>query len=272
MTKKTAGVVQNKYHYAIGEYSGFVHVADEKNSELKYIDFGVLKLKKGEKWSDKLSGKEVVLVVLSGTCSVKSSEGEFKNIGKRKSVFEGKAAALYLPLNAEYTVYAELDVEVAVCKAPAERKTAAKLINPEDVKQKVVGKNNWTRDVYDIVDSTLDADRIVVGETVNRPGNWSSYPPHKHDIDNLPVESKLEELYFFKLNPIDGFGFQRIYTSDGEIDEAYTLKNNDVAAIPKGYHPVAVAGGYSIYYLWILSGKKRQLAPNDDPKHAWVKK
>ena len=131
------------------------------------------------------------------------------------------------------------------------------------------GKDNFKRDVYDIVDERIKAEHIVVGETINEKGNWSSYPPHKHDRDNLPLESKQEELYFFKLEPPDGFGVIRLYNK--KSDKIFTIKNNDVIAIPRGYHPVGVIPGYRIYYLWILAGKKRILKPSDDPKYSWVK-
>jgi 5-deoxy-glucuronate isomerase len=112
---------------------------------------------------------------------------------------------------------------------------------------------------------------LIVGETINPPGNWSSSPPHKHDVDDLPMESKLEEVYFYKLKPQQGFGLQRIYSDDGDLDEAYVIRDGDTVAFPRGYHPVVAAPGYQLYYLWVLAGEKRIMCPNDDPDHAWVK-
>jgi len=151
----------------------------------------------------------------------------------------------------------------------ARRKGKPILISPDKVRLRKAGKDNFKRDVYDIVDERIKAEHIVVGETINEKGNWSSYPPHKHDRDNLPLESKQEELYFFKLEPPDGFGVIRLYNK--KSDKIFTIKNNDVIAIPRGYHPVGVIPGYRIYYLWILAGKKRILKPSDDPKYSWVK-
>ena len=105
---------------------------------------------------------------------------------------------------------------------------------------------------------------------MNRPGQWSSYPPHKHDTEIPGVETRLEEIYFYKVNPKQGFGYQRIYTGDRALDLAVTVENDDLVMIPKGYHPVAAAPGYSVYYLWALAGPERRMTPHDDPQHEWV--
>lgn len=240
--------------------------------DLAYIEFGILRLKKGQEYAFNSRAKEVVLVILSGHCSIMIDEKtKWFNVGARASVFAGRPYAAYIPPGCEAGITGESDVEIAVCKAPSKKKGRPVLINPEMVRHKSVGRDNWRRDVYDIVDSSIPAEHLVVGETVNPPGNWSSSPPHKHDEDNQPFEAKMEELYFYKLNPQQGFGLQRVYTADGETDETYTVEENDVLVIPKGYHPVVAAPGYQLYYLWVLAGKQRDLCPNDDPKHSWIK-
>ncbi|MCK5595590.1 5-deoxy-glucuronate isomerase, partial [bacterium] len=139
-----------------------------------------------------------------------------------------------------------------------------------------VGKGAWTRNLYNIIDDRTSAGCLIVGETISPPGNWSSFPPHKHDIENLPEETKLEEVYFFKFQSEDGFGMQRLYTAsdskDKGFDEALVLKNNTATIMPRGYHPVCTAPGYSVYYLWILAGKNRKLIPSEDPQHSWIGK
>ena len=125
-------------------------------------------------------------------------------------------------------------------------------------------------ELFDILDETIEANSLLVGETISKPGHWSSYPPHKHDTDNPPHETALEELYYFRFKPSGGFGFQRIYSEDHSLDESFMIEDSSVVLIPSGYHPVASAPGYSLYYLWILAGKKRILQPHFDLKYKWV--
>jgi 5-deoxy-glucuronate isomerase len=134
-----------------------------------------------------------------------------------------------------------------------------------------VGRHNWKRTCHDIIPGGFPAKYLVVGETFNPPGNWSSVPPHCHEKDNLPVESLQEEVYYFKMSPSQGFGLQRMYTDDRSIDECYAIQDNDTVALPRGYHPIAAAPGYRLYYLWVLAGPKRAMVPRDDPAHAWLK-
>lgn len=250
---------------------GYQPIISKENQHLKYIELGFLSLTKGQIYEEESGDKEIGLIILSGKCSLNIEDQEWRSIGERPDVFSGKAFAAYVPCQSKYRISTEDEVEIAVCKAPSKRVCPPRLIRPEEVKVKSVGKDNWRRDVYDIIDLTVEAERLVIGETLNPPGNWSSAPPHKHDIDNLPQESDQEEVYFFRMAPPQGFGMQRIYTDDGSLDEAYVLKNNDTVIIPKGYHPVVAAPGYRLYYLWILAGEKRILQPRDDPQHAWIK-
>ena len=144
----------------------------------------------------------------------------------------------------------------------------------EEVVTEHRGQLNWQRDVNDIITTKFEGkvDKIVLGETYGCPGQWSSYPSHKHDTDNLPYEVNMEEIYHFRVNPSQGFGIQVMYNDDFSLNESYMVRNGDSIAIKEGYHPVAAAPGYSIYYLWVMAGKSgRKLTPSDDPKHAWVK-
>ena len=235
------------------------------------IEFGILRLTKGRHFVSIEDDKETALIILSGKCTIKCDVYEWKSIGERNSVFEGDAYGAYIPFNYKYEIFTEEEVEIAICKAPSNHKSEPVLITPADVKCRIVGKSNWERRVCDIIDLDVNAKRLLVGETFNSPGNWSSYPPHKHDEDNLHKETKMEEVYFYKVNPKQGFGMQRIYTKDKKLDEVYAVENNDVVLIPKGYHPVVAAPGYSIYYLWVLVGENRILMPNDDPVHEWIR-
>jgi len=234
------------------------------------IEFGILRLTKGRHFVNIEDNKETALIILSGKCTIKCDVYEWESIGERNSVFEGEAYAVYIPFKYKYEIFSE-GVEIAICKALSNHKSEPVLITPADVKCRIVGKSNWERRVCDIIDLDVNAKRLLVGETFNSPGNWSSYPPHKHDEDNLHKETKMGEVYFYKVNPKQGFGMQRIYTQDKKLEEVYVVENNDVVLIPKGYHPVVAAPEYSLYYLWMLVGENRILIPSDDPVHEWIR-
>jgi len=250
---------------------GYNEVVVPDGKLLKFIEFGILNLGDGEDYDESADGKEVALVILSGRCTVKVDGETFAGIGGRKDVFSGEAYSLYIPAGRSFKVTGIGDVQIALCRAPSDLEGDVRLISPEDVRIRSVGALNWRRDVKDIIDLRTEASHLVIGETINPPGNWSSIPPHRHDFDNLPEESDMEEVYFFKFSPRQGFGFQRIYTDDRSRDEAYVVEDGDTVILPEGYHPVAAAPGYRLYYLWILAGEKRILAPRDDPAHAWLK-
>jgi len=253
---------------------GFNEIVGAKNGVLDYLQFGVLCLDEGESHSVGVSDEEAALVVLTGAATVKVGGKTYERIGGRRDVFSANAATVYLPCHHEAIVASAGPgpLSVAVCKAPSTLKRAPALISPQEVKTKTVGRANWKRTVRDIIDHTFDAAHLVLGETLNPPGNWSSSPPHKHEVDNPPEEVKMEEVYFFQLKPQQGFGVQRIYTDDRLLDVSYAVEHNDTVLLPKGYHPVVAGPGYQLYYLWIMAGPtSRVLCPKDDPAHTWLK-
>ncbi|MFQ5810197.1 MAG: 5-deoxy-glucuronate isomerase, partial [Armatimonadota bacterium] len=239
------------------------------------IGFCIARLQAGETHETRLSKAETAIVLLGGTCTVKCGDVTYERVGERPNVFAGRATAVYVPPGLPVEVIAATDAEIAVAATPATKEGEPQLVTPDEVCVRSVGRWNWRREVQDIIGENVPAERLLVGETYNPPGNWSSYPPHKHDEDNLPHEVKMEEVYHFRINPPNGFGIQRIYSAkhsaDAELDETYTVRDGDTVAIPRGYHPVGAAPGYQLYYLWILSGANRIMRPNDDPEHAWVK-
>ena len=251
--------------------SGHVSIIDDP-AVCEFIKLGILNLGDGQTFHEETKGHEACLVILGGRCTIDYGDGEWTHVGQRRNVFDGKPHSAYIPIDSSFSVTAEGPCSVAISRAPAEGKRQASLIPPEEVKCRMVGRWNWKRKVCDILgnDSTIP-EKLIVGETYNPPGNWSSYPPHKHDADNPPQELRLEEVYYYKLSPPQGFGLQRVYTAEGDLDEVYVVRDGDTVAFPRGYHPVAAAPGYELYYLWILSGKVRLMKPNDDPHHAWVK-
>jgi len=253
--------------------NGYIPLVRAGEGIIKFIDFALLRLEKGQV-SERvnLQDKEAAVVILSGCCDISSGSFTWKNLGERTNVFEGPATALYLPPEFSFQVRAKSSVEIALAFAPAEKVSSDPvLIKPQDVSVSKRGFSNWTREIHDIIVENVQAEKLLVGETFNPPGNWSSYPPHKHDQDNPPHEYKLEEVYFFKLQPSQGFGVQRIYSPHNNLDELYLIQNNDVIIIPCGYHPVVAAPGYSLYYLWVLAGNTRVMKMRDDPEHSWVK-
>ena len=260
-----------KLHFRKKLEYGLNRIIDpEKVDGINVLRFHILRLREKESFSESLEDRELGLIILGGKCTLKIGPELFSSIGERQNVFDGKAYALYVPGNNKYRIEAETECEIALCYAPWKDKGKITLIKPEDTICNVRGKENWTREVRDIIDKRIEAQHLIIGETFNPPGNWSSYPPHKHEIQNPPYECKLEEIYFFKFSKPSGFGFQRVYTDDRSLDETFSLRENDTVIIPKGYHPVAAAPGYELYYLWILAGEARELIPHDDPDHTWI--
>lgn len=246
-------------------------VREAKPDAGELIDFGILCLEPGASYSGSSEGRELLLVLMSGTGTVRCGAEAFESIGGRRDAFSARPHSLFVPPGTPYAIEAETKLEIAVCGAPSDAVAKPKLIPPSEVKGRSVGRFNWRRDVYDIVGRGGCTQRLIVGETVNAPGCWSSYPPHKHDVQRPPVEVKLEEVYHYRFSPAGGFGFQRVYSGDGDLDEVYTVMERDTVVIPRGYHPVVAAPGYSLYYLWILAGDTQLMQPFDDPQHAWVK-
>ena len=132
------------------------------------------------------------------------------------------------------------------------------------------GKNANTRYVCDILPESEPAESLLVVEVLTPSAHASSYPPHKHDQDAIPTESSLEETYYHRLNPAQGFAFQRVYTDDRSIDESHAVEDRDAVMVPRGYHPVVVPYGYDSYYLNVMAGPKRAWHFKNDPAHEWI--
>ncbi len=256
------------------ETKGYRQVVGADNGKLKLLTFGLLGLEAGELYEGQTGEEEKVLVLLSGSAQVEVEGKTFH--GSRQNVFAERAFAVYLPRESSFTVsnVGHTKLEAALAGTPAPMRYDAFQVTPEDIEPIHRGKDSWQRDVHDIVVQNAEGrvHRIIVGETFNSAGMWSSYPPHKHDNYQPGVEADMEEVYYYKLNPSEGFGLQGAYTQDGSVDEAYRVLDGDTFLISKGYHPVCAAGGYQLYYLWMMAGTiDRVMIPNDDPTHAWVK-
>jgi 5-deoxy-glucuronate isomerase len=237
----------------------------------EYIGFEVYVLQKGQMLRKETGDQEACLVFLSGKATVSTKQKQWKNIGERMNVFEKTPPySVYVPSEDFYEVEAVTDLELAVCFAPGKGTYPARLIVPEEVGIEMRGAGNIERKIHNILPEQKPADSLLVVEVFTPEGNWSSYPPHKHDQDNLPHESYLEETYYHKINPSHGFAVQRVYTDDRSLDETMIVKNGDVVLVPKGYHPVSAPPGYEVYYLNVMAGPVRTWKFHNDPDHEWV--
>ncbi|KRF52473.1 5-deoxy-glucuronate isomerase [Bacillus sp. Soil768D1] len=244
------------------------------NSPLEFVEFKIVELASHSKYSEILNKKECCIVALTGKINVTVGEETFYDLGTRESVFEKVPTdSIYISNNNHFQVEGITEARVALCYSPSEKQLPTKLIKAEDVGVEQRGILSNKRMVHNILpDSDPSANSLLVVEVYTESGNWSSYPPHKHDQDNLPEESQLEESYYHEMNPPQGFVFQRVYTDDRSIDETMTVENGDVVLVPAGYHPVGVPDGYESYYLNVMAGPTRTWKFYNDPDHEWILK
>jgi 5-deoxy-glucuronate isomerase len=253
-----------------GAHGRVQHVTPE-NTGWTYVGFDLYRLSGGETASGPASAREVCLVFVGGKGKVTAGGEMLGEIGGRASPFEGKPHSVYLPAGCDWRVEASGPCDLAVCSAPGKPGShPVRLIGPEDVSSEVRGKGSNTRYVTNILPETAPAASLLVVEVITPAGNTSSYPPHKHDQNDLPRESYLEETYYHRLNPAQGFGFQRVYTDDRSLDEAMAIEDGDVVLVPKGYHPTATCHGYDLYYLNVMAGPVRSWKFHNAPEHEWL--
>jgi 5-deoxy-glucuronate isomerase len=252
---------------------GYHAVVADGHPSLNRIRIGVLRLAPGESYVGETGEWETALVLQAGEGTIVVESHGIAHECKRQNVFAGPSSTVFVAPGQQWEVRAQgsATLELVVCSTPGKEGTSSHVITPDQLKIRHVGLGNWYRKICDIIDAPFPAHTMVLGETYNPPGYWSSAPPHKHEVDDPPHESDHEEAYLFRISPSRGFGMQRVYTDDRSLDEAYTVEDGDVVAIPRGYHPVVAGPGYQLYYLWILAGNQRVLAPRDDPNHAWLK-
>ena len=238
----------------------------------QYVGFSAFRLNAGECIRFEASNREQCFVILKGNLTIDVGAISWREIGTRNSVFDDAAPyAAYIPPGHAVTVTAHCDAELAVASAPAAASgKSPRLIQPSDMKRSVRGQGSNTRYICDILPQTEPADSLLVVEVRTPGGHSSSYPPHKHDQDAIPQESVLEETYYHRLNPSQGFAFQRVYTDDRSLDEAMAVEDHDVVMVPRGYHPVVMPHGYDGYYLNVMAGPKREWHFKNDPSHEWM--
>ncbi len=252
-----------------GQTDGILRAVDitPETAGWQYVSFAVYQLTRGQTLRGAADGRETTVVVLSGIGRAELNGQSVGQLGERLSVFENKAPyALYLSEDASYQVECTSDgMEIAVASAPtAHRHLPARVLRPQDVSVELRGEGNTQRRIQHILDTDQEAEHLIIVEVITPAGNWSSFPPHKHDTENPPYEAYLEETYYHHVQPADGFAFQRVYTYEG-FDETVAVHDGDLVLVPRGYHVVSAAPGFDLYYLNIMAGPHRAWNYQVDP-------
>ena len=251
---------------------GKVHEVTPKSANWSYVGFSLYRLEQGESVTEATSDLEAILVLVEGHARISVERESFGLLGNRMNVFHGGTpAAVYVPDNKHWAATAETACTLAVCTAPAKGAYPARVIDNIERVTRGIGPN--TRYIHPIAMEDKDiAGSLLVTEVFTPAGNWSSYPPHRHDEDNFPDMTYLEETYYHRLNPEQGFGIQRVFTEDGSLDETMAVSNHDVVLVPKGHHPCGAPHGYEMYYLNVMAGPLRKWRFKNHPDHDWIAK
>jgi len=260
-----------KYVYRVQDKPGYQRVITPEESRLKYLAIDVLKMLSGEEYKGD-SKEELAITLLHGKCSISLSEGKITWTGKRSSVFSDKPTSFYIPPKISYVISSLTDTELVIAKSPCNLDDSADikpaLISSADVKVCSFGAANWRRDVQMIIGHDFPSQKLIIGETINPPGNWSSFPPHKHD-QSKENESILEEIYYFKTYPTNSYGIMYLYDRK-DLNVLLPVENNEIVIIPKGYHAVVATPGTVLYYFWALSGPEKVYKVNFEERFKWL--
>ena len=249
---------------------GKSEIYKKENSACQKVEIDMVRLADGTSKAYREKDKEYALVILGGKCDVKGENFAFDNAGKRRNVFDGPATCIYVPANTTFTITAHGEVQICIAKSPCTEMYEPAIVYPKDVIIKKLGKPGWEREAHFNIDERIKSKMLYIGEAFVKGGQWASYPPHKHDDDNMPTEAETEEIYYYEFKKQQGFGIQKVYTMEGDVDETYTVKSGDIVEIPRGYHPFNAAPGYDCYYLWIMAGEDRGFFMTTDEEHKWL--
>ena len=236
----------------------------------EWMSFFVRRLQPAGVFRTRTKNEEAVFVLLGGSCVADWGLGA-RRIGKRKNVFEGFPFTLYLPAGNEVAFTAETPCEIAECRVPSEARLEPKLITPGDVVSSLRGGGNVSRQIVDVITPAFPADKLMAIEVYTPGGNWSSYPPHKHDVHNPPAEVDLDEIYYYRIRQPEGFAFQHLYSGESAEEQTLKTRDGDAVLVHSGFHPVVAGPGYDVYYLNFLAGSSRALAVTEDPQHVWIR-
>jgi 5-deoxy-glucuronate isomerase len=257
-----------------------VVATDPRRAGWRYLSFRAFGLGDGETvLLDRPDLEAAVVSIAGGGVEIALDSGPALRLAGRASVFEGMPWSAYIPAGATARIVGRplpgRRAVVAVAQAPLSGRpgVAAKplLVTPDDVEVEIRGAGNATRQVNNIMMPGFPADRLLICEVFTPSGNWSGWPPHKHDIDDPPREAVLEETYFYQLSRPEGWAIQRVYHRDGSRDRMMPVRHGDLVIVDQGYHPFAATQGYDAYYLNALAGDRRTMANSDDPDLAWVR-
>ncbi|MCH2094939.1 MAG: 5-deoxy-glucuronate isomerase [Rhodobacteraceae bacterium] len=261
----------NLLHKPFGTH-GKVHAITPQTAGWRYVGFSVYRLRPGDSAQELTGTNEVILVMIEGKAWISGADQDWGLLGDRMSVFEKSAPhCLYLPNGAEWRAVAETDCTIAVCAAPGKGGHEARLIGPEGITLTERGKGTNTRYINNIAMENEDyCDSLLVTEVFTPAGHWSSFPSHRHDEDDYPRITYLEETYYHRLNPADGFGIQRVYTDDLQLDETMAVADGDVVCVPRGHHPCGAPYGFEMYYLNVMAGPLRKWRFVPAPAVQWI--
>jgi 5-deoxy-glucuronate isomerase len=246
-----------------------LHLPREE-AEWEWMSFFVQRLQPGDTYQTRTEHEEAAFVVLGGTCIADWGHGA-QTIGKRKNVFDGFPYTLYLPAGHAVKFKAETCCEIAECRVPSEAPLEPRLITPWDVATNLRGGGNASRQIVDVMMPAFPADKLMVIEVYTPGGNWSSYPPHKHDVHNPPAEVDLDEIYYYRIQQPAGFALQHLYSAENSGGKTVKARDGDAVLVRNGFHPVVAGPGYDVYYLNFLAGSSRTLAVTEDSQHVWVR-
>jgi 5-deoxy-glucuronate isomerase len=251
--------------------TGRVHGITADDAGWRYVGFADYQLAPGQGLARPADDHEVVIIVLEGSATIRAGGKTYSSLGSREHVFEGPPPpVLLLQPGLAVEVEAEGAASVIVADAPAAEVRVTRLFEPPDLHVEVRGAGITERRIHHLLPPTTEAGRLILFEVFTPGGNWSSYPPHKHDTEDPPTEAYLEELYYYRFERPAGWGFTRVYTADRSLDASFTPMDRDVVLVPRGYHPFGAAAGYDAYYLNVMAGPHRAWHFTLDPDHAWL--
>ena len=251
---------------------GKVHQITPQSAEWRYVGFDLYRLREGESITDATGSDEVILVMVEGKAIFNAAGQDWGELGDRMNVFEKTPPhCLYLPNGEDWKATATTECTIAVCKAPGKLGHEARRIGPDGITLTERGKGTNTRFINNIAMENEDyCDSLLVTEVFTPAGHWSSYPSHRHDEDDYPRITYLEETYYHRLNPSNGFGIQRVYTDDLQLDETMAVQDGDVVCVPKGHHPCGAPYGFEMYYLNVMAGPRRAWRFVAAPNVEWI--
>jgi 5-deoxy-glucuronate isomerase len=252
--------------------SGRVHAITPASADWTYVGFELHRLMPGETAAGHVGSDEAILVLVEGKARIEAAGQDWGEMGGRLDVFERTPPhALYIPNGSDWRATATTPLTLAVCRAPGRGNHPARVLGPDGIALTERGRGSNTRYIHNIAMEDREvAGSLLVTEVFTPAGHWSSYPSHRHDEDRFPEMTYLEETYYHRLNPPQGFGVQRVYTEDASLDETMSVKNHDVVLVPRGHHPVGAPHGYEMYYLNVMAGPLRKWRFKADPDHAWL--